>query len=1567
MRADGQQNTGVNLEGASKTSDTPLVRLLRDARLRLVETGTRNRLVHTPRGAKRSRSIALDVDDRDAFFEASVRGRRLMRFVPREEGAAQRRNDVIRLGDAPSSRRAGASWLHAALDPEVLQKKLLSLYRDSRTAEEEQGINILFLAYGFLRWFEDGKSDVLREAPLLLLPVALVRDKVRSTFDLRTRDEEILTNQALQERLRSDFGITLPDVPEGEEWHPADYFAAVRTAVASKSVWSVDANGLELGFYSFSKLLMIKDLDPAAWADGALLGNEMLQGLLVDGFREEEPLYGDNVKLDEVFQPADLVQVVDADSSQTLVIETVRAGRNLVVQGPPGTGKSQTIANVIAAAVHDGKTVLFVAEKMVALEVVQERLEKAGIGQVCLQLHSRAANKRLLAEELDRTLHLQAGHPDTKAEIALFTAARDRLNATANALHAPVADTGCSPYGALSGLVDQAGRAPVPQELVDEAASWNGARHAEIRELAQRFAAATLASGTFVEHAWIGVKATDLQPVELDRLLPRLEGSVQVVERLFTELAGLAARIKIGTVSDLAGANRILDLLRAVLALPPGADAMVAALATTRPAGVGAVVAAGKAFAEARAGQMDTFTEAVWEIDPRPMCDALRDGSRSFFARWRRRYRDASRDLGSALRETLPRKADARLALAEAALALHARRDALLTQAKGMEAALGLIWRGTETDFGALGRAEDLLSWIASIEDAPRIDDLLALRAQRGLEGLVADLGGRTTDVEAKMSEVLRALEIDLSDAFGATSKEVVDLSAFALCCRRLLAERARFDEWARLSEAHDRLSKVAPAFAAAIATGSLLAREVDAVLCLSWSESVWKRAVAAAPELRRFVGDEHDRVVVEFRSLDKARRASDAATIRHRHLAAMPRGSYGPMAVIRGEIARKRGHMAVRRLVNEAGPALQKIKPVFLMSPISVAQYLPPDAVAFDVLVIDEASQIRPEDALGLVARAKQIVVVGDKKQLPPTSFFDRVTADEEEADEDLEAVDKPHGAKATAMESILSLCEARGLGGRMLRWHYRSRHPSLIAVSNAEFYKHLVMPPAPDTERQRQGLVSRRVAGAYDRGGKRNNTVEAEAIVDAVAAHARDESGLSLGIVTFSTAQRDTITEALETRRRTDAALDALLNRDGEDEVFIKSLENVQGDERDVILISVGYGPRTAGAKLDSMAFGPVSGEGGERRLNVLFTRARERCEVFASFAAGDIVLERTKGEGPRVLKRFLQYAESGVLEEHRSVGEDFDSPFEQHVAEAIEGMGFKVEKQIGSAGFKIDLAVCHPEHPGRFMLAIECDGATYHSALWARERDRMRQEVLENLGWRFYRIWSTDWFYRRGAQLERLRAVLEAAAIEVEAGRKVVPVPPEPEPGPSDPFAAPGVDEEAERAPPYVMAVVTVPFHLEPHDVPVPKAATIVLEIVRQEGPISRDEIARRYGALFGKERTGARIVQVTDKALRRLMDEGSQILVEGRFWMTPEQRDVTPVRSRTNAPLALQKAEAISPREIAAAIVIAEQGNGRLSTRDLPIAVSRVFGFQRAGPDFKAAVMAAAQGGRDVALL
>ena len=332
----------------------------------------------------------------------------------------------------------------------------------------------------------------------------------------------------------------------------------------------------------------------------------------------------------------------------------------------------------------------------------------------------------------------------------------------------------------------------------------------------------------------------------------------------------------------------------------------------------------------------------------------------------------------------------------------------------------------------------------------------------------------------------------------------------------------------------------------------------------------------------------------------------------------------------------------------------------------------------------------------------------------------------------------------------------------GRMLSWHYRSRHPSLIQVSNAEFYESgLFLVPSPHPKPEEMGLMVQRVDGAYDRGGTRTNEIEAKAVVEAIARHVQATPDFSLGVATFSVNQRDLIDDLLETKRRQNRDLDDFLANPATEPFFIKNLENVQGDERDAIIVSIGYGPRTPGGRLDSMQFGPVSAEGGERRLNVLFTRARVRCDVFVSFNSGDIDLARTTKQGARVLKRYLQFAETGRLDLAAPIGGEPESPFEEAVAKTISELGFSADAQVGSAGFKIDLAVKHPTRPGSYVLAVECDGATYHSARWARERDRLRQELLENLGWSFHRIWSTDWFHQPAKERQKL---YEAMALAV-----------------------------------------------------------------------------------------------------------------------------------------------------------------------------------------------------------
>ena len=831
------------------------------------------------------------------------------------------------------------------------------------------------------------------------------------------------------------------------------------------------------------------------------------------------------------------------------------------------------------------------------------------------------------------------------------------------------------------------------------------------------------------------------------------------------------------------------------------------------------------------------------------------------------------------------------------------------------------------------------------------------------LSKLRGSLAAKCENLRSTLAELSDLLALDHKEAFGVENFEKVEISTIAKRLSDWSSSLSRYDEWRRLVRADKKLRKLGlSALAEKIGLGELPNGMAVEELRHARAEALWTAARKYNPAIAAIDGGQRSNLVESFQKLDRDRGQLLAASIRSSHLSALPNGSMGQMAIIRGEVAKKRAHLPIRKLMGRAGHTIQKIKPIFLMSPISVAQFAPPGALEFDLLVIDEASQVRPEDALGVIARAKQVVVVGDVKQLPPTNFFSRLVIDDED-DGAVDDVSEPTAlqgaARVSAMESILTLCEARGVSSKMLRWHYRSKHHSLIEISNAEFYRDLVLPPSPVSQHGEDGFIFRRVQGAYDRGGKRTNAIEAKTIVDALIAHATKFPTQSLGIVTFSSVQRDEIANQIDQARRTNEVLDAFIREQEQlDEVFIKSIENVQGDERDVILISVGYGPRIAGARLESMAFGPIATEGGERRLNVLFTRARRRCEVFASFDPGDIDLSRARSEGARVFKRYLSYAQTGVIDAPLVGDADHDSPFEEEVADAIRKLGFQVDAQVGSAGFKIDLAVRHPGKPGRFMFAVECDGATYHGALWARERDRLRQTILEGMGWRFYRIWSTDWYYRRDSEVQRLRQALEsvgaADAAPMPPTAKLCDAPETVETQSVDVAATPSAALAKLRRPAYQIASFAVDDSNEPHLVSGHTMARIVGHIVELEGPIHKVEVARRVAQLFQKERAGNRIRDAVLKAGEQYISHTKTMIADGDFWLTTAQLENPIVRDRSASPLSIQHAANLPPTEAQAAILEVFAENGPMSREDIFIAVSRAFGFQRSGPEFKAVI-------------
>jgi very-short-patch-repair endonuclease len=591
------------------------------------------------------------------------------------------------------------------------------------------------------------------------------------------------------------------------------------------------------------------------------------------------------------------------------------------------------------------------------------------------------------------------------------------------------------------------------------------------------------------------------------------------------------------------------------------------------------------------------------------------------------------------------------------------------------------------------------------------------------------------------------------------------DIRAMMVRNQAALGRGAHLDRWLDFIRARARMENIGcRALAEAVQNGRLSVDNLQAAFLAGAYDALAREILTAEPDLAQFSGTNQTSVRHQFIEYDerlkKLQREQIATTIDSRPIpSGISAGRVNDLteeALLNHECSKKKRHLPIRKLIERAGRALVALKPCFMMGPMSVAQYLEPGCLSFDIVIMDEASQIRPEDALGTIARGSQLVVVGDPKQLPPTSFFARdIEVDEEDA---------------TALEESESILDATlpMFRQRRLRWHYRSQHEKLIAFSNLHFYENdLVLFPSPDWESRDFGLHHSFVkSGVFV---NQCNLEEARVVSEAVRNHFKQRPNETLGVVTMSALQRDQIARSVEALAKEDPFFQRALEKDQErhEPIFIKNLENVQGDERDVVFISMTYGPNEIGGRV-YQRFGPINSDVGWRRLNVLFTRSRKRMHVFSSMKADDILVSSSSLRGVSVLKEFLAYTESGVLapltaESSRQP----DSDFEVAVSEALRREHFECVPQVGVAGFFIDVGVRDPGNPGRFLMGIECDGASYHSAKSVRDRDRLRQQHLERLGWRIRRIWSTDWFRNPEAQLEPLVTELHSLKTAAPAG--------------------------------------------------------------------------------------------------------------------------------------------------------------------------------------------------------
>ncbi len=1535
----------------------PIIAKIEASRKELLDLGLRNPLLNYR--LLKSRGVEIVDEIPSAVFDILVNKERSMSFLPRKDDdrdyeLGQPQDDT---DPGTPARRHIDNRLQTNETSDQLQSRLLKTHHTANTVIQEQGVNTLFIGLGMVEWYEADASHIPRRAPLILVPVKIERRAARSRFYVQYTGEELGANLSFIEKVRADFHMDIPGLPDDEDLDVDKYFSDVLLRVGEKKRWSVDRTSVVLGFFSFSKLLMYRDLDVRIWPEGSgPLESDAIRALFgcgaEAGFKEPAPAIGEEGHLDEHLRPEDVHHVVDADSSQALAILDVSNGRNLVIQGPPGTGKSQTITNIIAEAISQNKKVLFVSEKMAALEVVKRRLDDLDLGDACLELHSHKTTKGAVLDELKRTL--ARGRPSIERLDDDFIAlgrARDSLNEYAKAVNSPVGDTGVTPFDAF-GLrmrvcsLDRDGN-PLRRPAADGIDSWTRLEFDEKRSVVAHLQDCLARVGVLKDHAFWGSGLRVVLPSDTDLLRESIGAATESLESLVHAASSLGGLMRLSPPQGGAQAERLQHTSKHLIGAPNLRGVNLGASEwKDRRNDIRELRESGTQWARLHDEYDSILIPDAWGANVWDIRRTLDTTGRRVFRFLSLKYRRAKEQLAMMCKGELPGDLDGQLTLADAIIEERQLRQAIDRLSPAASAALGGLWREERTDWEAASLVIDWMLELFAGIDEERFDPGIVIALDEGLEigGLPESLKRYRDALDTYrgcVKDVLNALEMDVEKRFGHPD---------GLAALPFQEQGYILAGWSsRMYDIQD-IAAVNNALAVAQEKGlhalvelaeewpNMAVRLTDC-FDLARYDGIVRRAFSERPALASFDFSIQETRLEDFRRMDSLVLDHNRVRVARTHSQGLPNHSgAGQLGALRREFEKKSRHLPIRRLMNRAGNPIQAIKPVFMMSPMSIASYLEPGGVNFDLVVFDEASQVKPVDALGALIRADKSVVVGDDRQLPPTNFFDSITQTEDEEDEN---------SVTTDIESILGLMRTAGCPDRMLRWHYRSRHESLIAVSNHEFYNNdLVVFPSPDSSRQSSGLkYHHNPNSVYDRGKSRTNRIEAEQVATAIMEHAQQHPDLTIGVAAFSTAQMQAILDELEKMRRQDTSCESFFGAHPEEPFFVKNLENVQGDERDVIFISVGYG-RDANREV-SMNFGPLNKDGGERRLNVIITRAKRRCHVFTNLHADDIRLGGPGSAGLRAFKMFLAYAESGNLptDMPEASKRDMDSPFQTEVVSRLRSLGYEAHEEVASGGKFVDIAIVDMDRPGRYLIGIECDGASYHSSRSARDRDKIREQHLKGLGWRLHRIWSTDWFLNPDRELKRAVKAIEQAKAAQPADHAV------------GSRARPEINRiEADQEP----SELSVPAYetaqpyvdtgwYELHDVPTRHLHKPITKVVRVEGPIHVSEVRRRIAEAVGIARIGHRIKANLDLAIHYTARQ-EEIVRKGDFlWMASMERPV--VRDRSGLPQSHKKIDLVASQEVAEAIKIVAKRSLGIDRTDVAAEAARLLGFRSASKNIR----------------
>lgn len=1248
------------------------------------------------------------------------------------------------------------------------QEVLTGIYRKAKSAMEENGANTLFLAIGVLRWYETPQSQRPRFAPLILTPVEIIRRGAQKGFVLRSRDEESQINITLLEMLRQDFGITvsgLDPLPRDENGVDVKRILhIVRQLIMNQPRWDVETQAL-IGHFSFSKFVMWRDLHEHAEllsrnpVVDSLIKNQLSWLPEVDSSNESKP--------DKIWKLTDVLLPIGADSSQLKAIASALTDKSFVLHGPPGTGKSQTITNIIANALYRGKRVLFVAEKMAALEVVEKRLASIGLGPYCLELHSNKARKTAVLEQLKQVL--ETGRVEDSGvfeqEANRLEALRAELNLYIEELHKP-GPFGLSLYDAMDGFKGMPASieaAPIEKTVIQDA---DASRRQLIEDQAQAVEAAAQSLREIPKHPLQPVLLQDYSmqvQTEANQLLPGLHDTggwlMSHAGRLLQSI-GLEEQ-------DILRRGQWIHILRFLDIWISGPDFPASLLTVSEPIQtwerIRTVALLGLKYQESVSSLSERFLDSILQVQPEALQLEWQQASQRWWpSRWWQ-HRKVKRKLqlhaksGKLSHEEVP------ILLGQLRL-LHDEEKALMSESNWLLPLLGPLWKGVLTDWTRILIGVDVLATsynqvLLIVTESTQLskwrEKFGALLAE-GVNSYAVLQQPFWSEFSQKLTRLLdgeERLKGLLMWKFDSDTPHVKWLSETMQLYKSAHEHLSDLRDWCIYKQQSNQLASIGIAEAVvALNNGHLPASGFADSVKKGVYKAIADYQIETSGVLSKFSSDIYNDSIKRYAKLMKQFEELSRKTIVACVNSKLPNMLHeaarsSEVSILKRAIGNNGRGISIRQLFQQIPHLLPRITPCMLMSPISVAQYLSLDLEPFDLIIFDEASQMPTAEAIGALARGKNVVVVGDPKQMPPTSFFAAQQFDGDNADKE-------------DMESILDDCLALPMPSKHLLWHYRSRHESLIAFSNAKYYDHhlLTFPSADDIE-TKVGFVP--VQGYYDRSKARHNRAEAEAVVAEIVQRLKDPAlrMRSLGVVTFSSVQQQLIQDLADAAFAEEPMLEKWAY-ETEEPLFIKNLENVQGDERDVILFSVGYGPDKDGKLY--MNFGPINRDGGWRRLNVAVSRARYEMKVFSTLRGAQIDLTRTSSEGVAGLKAFLEYAEKGKTAlpgaMHRVLSHSGN--VEMAIADTIRAMGYEVHTSVGTSGFKVDIAVVHPQQKGKYLLGVLCDGKQFAGVPAARDRYIGKVDVLQHLGWRIHSIWVADWWMRSNREIQKLQDAINSA---------------------------------------------------------------------------------------------------------------------------------------------------------------------------------------------------------------